>query len=159
MKLIFQFDFKSVSQLLRENDVILHVLSENAFSVKKVIGVDSTKAFIRKDQIKLGGSEELRKQVTPIKSVGQCGSLALNTEGSVFSTFNNNKKNQNDYKTVANVFAKRLVQHTKPKPCHICECEGNNSGAAFLTCTSCEHQSNSDYVSFAQLCYKIPNLN
>ena len=123
-------------------------MSDNTFNIKKVIGIDNMKAYVRKDQSKLNGDETLRKQVTSIKSLGQCATLAFDTNGSIFSSKGLNKKNENDFKVVANVFAKRIAQHTKPKNCHFCECEGHNSGSAFMTCISCEHQGsfNSDYV-------------
>lgn len=121
-------------------------MSNNTFNQKRVLGVDNNKAFIRKDQTKLLGDEALKSQVTPIKALGQCGPLALETDGSIFSS-NPNKKND-EYKIIANVFAKRIVQTAKPKPCHFCECEGHNSGTAYMTCVSCEHQGSMsrDYV-------------
>lgn len=144
-----QFDSKSILQLLRDNDITLHLLHDNLFSVRKVIGVDSSKAFIRKDQSKLIGSEDLKSQVSPVKQLGQCGSLALDSKGSVFSSVNTNKKNDNDFKIIANVFAKRIAKDAKPKPCYSCECQGHNSGAAYMTCKSCGSQGliSSDYVS------------
>lgn len=144
-----QFDFKSVSQLIRENDITLHILSDNTFSIKKVIGVDSSKAFIKKDQSKLIGDEALKKQVSPTKSLGQCGTLAFETDGSIFTSKSATKKNENDFKAISTVFAKRIAQNAKPKSCHFCECEGHNSGTAFMTCMSCEHQGQlgADYVS------------
>lgn len=136
-----------MSQLLRESDIILHVLTENTFSVKKIIGIDNSKAFIRKDQSKLLGNDDLRKQVTPPKSLGQCGSLAFDTEGSIFTSVSTNKKTDNDHKIIASVFAKRIAQNAKPKKCYVCECEGHNSGAAYLTCTSCERQGSLPHES------------
>lgn len=138
---IFQFDFKSVSQLLRENDISLHILSEDDFNVKKVLGVDRSKAYVRKDQTKFLGDEKLRKQVTSIKSLGQCATLAYDTDGSIFSSKISNKKNDSEIKTSANVFAKRIAQNTKQKPCYMCECEGHNSGSAFFSCSSCEESN------------------
>jgi hypothetical protein len=113
------------------------------------LGVDRTKAFIRKDQSKLIGDEALRKQVIAIKSLGQCGILALDTDGSIFSSKASNKKNDNDIKVIANIFGKRVAQNARPKLCHLCECEGHDSGTAYMTCMSCEHQGslNLDYVS------------
>lgn len=133
---------------MRENDITLHIISDNTFNVKKVLGVDSNKAFLRKDQSKLIGDEVLRKQITPMKSLGQCGTLALDSDGSIFSSKNLNKKNENDFKGIANVFAKRIAFNARPQPCHFCECEGHNSGTAYMTCVSCEHQGSlsSDYV-------------
>lgn len=134
---------------MRENDITLHIMSDNSFNIKKVLGVDSNKAFVRKDQSKLIGDEALRKQVSPIKSLGQCGTLALESDGSIFSS-KNFKKNENDVKGISNVFAKRIAWNARPKPCHFCECEGHNSGTAYMTCTSCEHQGSlsPDYVRF-----------
>lgn len=69
------------------------------------------------------------------KNLQQCTSLALETDGSVFS--GGNKTNENELRAIANVMAKRVaVVH--PKPCHYCECEGHNSGTAYFTCFSCE---------------------
>lgn len=147
--IFFQFDFKSVSQLLRENDITLHILRDEVFSVKKILGVDNVKAFTRKDQSKLSGDELLRRQVSSFKELGQCGTLAFDTEGSIFSANGFNKKNENDFKAIANVFAKRIAVNARPEPCHLCECEGHNSGTAYLTCMSCEQQGSlgSDYVT------------
>lgn len=135
---------------MRENDITLHIISDNAFNIKKVLGIDRTKTFSRKDQTKLIGEDTLRKQVTLIKSLGQCGTLAFDTDGSIFSSKSfTNKKNENDFKAIGNVFAKRIAHNARPKPCHFCECEGHNSGTAYMTCISCEHQGSlsTDYVS------------
>lgn len=122
-------------------------MSDNPFNPKKVIGIDSSKAFIKKDQTKLAGDEVLRKTVAPIKTLGQCTSLAFGTEGSIFTTKSINKKNENDFKAISNVFAKRIARDVKPKSCHLCECEGHNSGTAYMTCMSCDNQeSGIDYV-------------
>lgn len=133
---------------MRENDITLHIMSDNTFNIKKVLGIDSTKAYIRKDQTKLIGDETVRRQVTPIKSLGQCGTLAFDTDGSIFSSKSFTKKNENDFKAIGNVFAKRIAQNARPKPCHFCECEGHNTGTAYMTCISCEHQGSlsTDYV-------------
>lgn len=82
------------------------------------------------------GDEKLRKQVKIPKAITQCESLTFETEGSIFSTAG--KSNQNDLKTLINVFAKR-ISNVHVKPCHICECEGHNSGTAYLSCVSCEN--------------------
>lgn len=116
------------------------------FNVKRVIGIDKTKAYVRKDQTKLSGDESLRKQVSLMRELGQCGKLALDVHGSIF-TSNFNKRSDSDLKVVASIFGKRIAKELKPKPCHVCECEGHNSGTAFLTCISCEkHMSSHDYV-------------
>lgn len=137
---------KSVSQLLRENDITLHIISEYSFNEKRVIGVDKTKAYIRTDQTKLIGNELLRNKVAISNELGQCGKLAFDVNGSIFTT-NFNKKTASDLKVVTNIFGKRIANDLKTKPCHVCECEGHNSGTAFLTCISCEKQMTShDYV-------------
>lgn len=125
------------------------MLTNNTFSNRKVLGIDNTKAFIRKDLTKIVGDEALRKQITPIRALGQCLTLAFDTEGSVFSAKTVNKNPDGDTKAIAGVFAKRISLNAKPKPCHFCECEGHNSGTAYMTCMSCEHQGSlsADYVS------------
>lgn len=99
------------------------------------------------------GDEALRKQVNPIRALGQCSALVFDTDGSIFSAKMLKvigKKPESDYKAIANIFAKRIALNAKPKPCHFCECEGHNSGTAYMTCMSCEHQGSlsDDYVSF-----------
>lgn len=139
---------KSVSQLLRENDITLHIISENSFNNKRVIGIDKEKAYVRKDQTKFVGDELLRKQIAIANEIGQCGKLTLDVNGSIF-TSNFNKRTDSDLKVVANIFGKRIASEIKTKPCHVCECEGHNSGTAFLTCISCEKQMTShDYVKY-----------
>lgn len=98
---------------------MLHILSEDAFNIKKVLGIDRTKAFVKKDQTKLLGDNELRKQVNAIKSLGQCASLALDMNGSIFSlSKTSNKKNDSDLKIFGNIFAKRIAQNSRPKSCY-----------------------------------------
>lgn len=122
------------------------------FNIRKVIGIDGTRAYVKKDQAKLNGDEALKRQVTPIRALGQCANLALETQGSIFTSKTTNNKNNNEYKIIANIFAKKITQNAKPKTCHRCECEGHNSGTAYLTCMSCEHEGlNSDYVSIMRL--------
>lgn len=140
---------KSISQLLHENDILLHVITDNVITPKKVLGFDGTKAFVRKDQTKFNGDAALKALVTPVNGLGQCSALAIDTNGSVFTSKTpSSKKSETDFKVIPTVFAKRIVQTVRPKPCHMCECEGHNSGTAFMTCMSCEHQSSfgSEYV-------------
>ena len=73
--------------------------------------------------------------------------MAHDTEGSIFTSVSTNKKTDNDHKIIASVFAKRIAQNAKPKKCYVCECEGHNSGAAYLTCTSCERQGSLTHES------------
>jgi hypothetical protein len=112
------------------------------FSNNKVMGVDNTKAYSKKDQKKMIGDEKLRRQIKFPQPIEECASLALETDGSIF--LSGNRTNVNDYRIVGNVFAKRVAAITL-KQCHICECEGQNSGTAFLTCTSCENMMIPNY--------------
>lgn len=139
-----------MSQLLRENDISLHVLTDDSFNIKKVFGYDRNKAFVRKDQAKLVGDEELKKEIVPTKTLGQCAILALDTDGSIFSSkvFTSLKKNETDLRTIGNIFAKRIAQNSKQKPCYMCECEGLNSGSAFLSCNSCKQEIDSVRILF-----------
>ena len=124
-----------MSQLLSENDITLHMLTSDYFNVRKAIGVDNRRALLKNDRTKLVGDENLKAKVNFAKHLELCTSLALETDGSIFS--GGNKANENELKVIGNVFAKRVaVVH--PKSCHYCECEGHNSGRAYFTCFSCE---------------------
>lgn len=123
--------------MLRENDIILHILTTDAFNFKKIYGIDHSKAYQKKDQTKFTGDEKFRKQVKAPKAVSECQSLTFETEGSIFSS--NGKTASNELKALISVFSKRVAS-VKEKTCHVCECEGHNSGTAYLTCVSCENQ-------------------
>lgn len=123
---------------MRENEIAMHVLSDDQFNVKKILGIDRTRAYTRKDQTKLIGDEGLRRQITLSKELGQCTSLALDTDGSIFAAKSNAKKNDSDLKVVANVFAKRIASSVRSKTCQLCECQGLNSGTAYMTCMACD---------------------
>lgn len=121
---------------------MLHVLTEIPSNVKGVIGIDKSKVFTR-TKIE---SNEKRPEVSLSRELGQCGKLTLDVDGSIF-TSNFNKKSESDYKALANIFGKRITNDLKIKNCHFCECEGHNSGTAFMTCISCDKQSSAtDYV-------------
>jgi hypothetical protein len=102
--------------------VTLHILSEEIFSIKKVLGVDRNKAFLRKDQNKLVGDDDLKRHIVLTKSLGQCAALAFETDGSMFSSKVSNKKDESE--TIMNGFAKRITHKLKQKKCQMCECEG-----------------------------------
>lgn len=121
------------------------MLTNDRFNIRRVIGVDNKKAYLKTDQKSLTGDEALKAKINFDKKLELCTSLALETDGSIF--VGGNTTNENELKTIANVFAKRVAK-VQPQPCHHCECEGHNSGTAYFTCISCEYMNriNNDEV-------------
>lgn len=139
-----KFDYSSVIQLLTENVVNLHILSDHSFTINKkdkvkILGFDRMKAYTKKDQKVLNGDVEKRQQIrVPKSSMGMCIRLALETDGSMFSSKGlAERKNDNEMKILSNVFSKRIAQTARPSTCQVCECQGHNSGQSYMTCLNC----------------------
>lgn len=149
-----KFDYSSVIQLLTENVVNLHILSDHNLATNKkdkikILGFDRLKAYTKKDQKVLIGDEEKRQQMRiPKSSMGMCIRLALETEGSMFSSKGfTERKNDNELKILSNVFSKRIALTARPSSCQMCECQGHNSGQSYMTCLNCHDSTDAlDYV-------------
>lgn len=112
------------------------------------MGIDERKAFLKKDQTKLLGDEKTRTRVKNPKKLDECASLPFGANGSIFSTGNQN--NSNELAIIAKVFAKR-VANVRVEPCHVCECEGYNSGTAYLTCVTCDSEGTDNFYEVGLL--------
>lgn len=163
--IFFQFDYSSVFHLLTEHDIDLHIMTDNDFIFDKakiskgVFGLDSTKVFVKKDLKLMEGDEELRKHTrVPKPDLGSCAALALETEGSIFTTKRMDKEIAG--KKFATVFAKRIAMKARKSNCQICECTGQNTGAAYLVCLPCSYPlSDGDYDVSSILKYKLLRYN
>lgn len=114
---------------------------------KDVFGIDNDKVFSRKDSKALEGDSETRQFIRVSKSdLGSCIPLAMETDGSIFSTKRMDKKNMG--KKFSSVFSKRIALKAKKSSCQECECMGHNTGAAYMVCLPCSFpMAESDYVS------------
>ena len=135
-----------------EHDIKLHMLLDSEFQLEKyknrfIFGIDRTKAYTKKDLKTLIGDDDLRKQVKTT-STSVCSSLVFDTNGAIFST---NKYVSEDKKSLAkkfiSIFAKRIALTGQPSACQECECAGHNTGAAYMSCLSCNFATSGlDYV-------------
>lgn len=113
-------------------------------------GVDIGSAYSKKDIRKLSGDVGLRKITNlPKSTLGTCTSLALESNGSIFSAkfLEADKKN---VKKFATVFGKRLANSATPNACVECECTAPNTGVSYMECyhcTSSPTRTNFDRVS------------
>lgn len=84
----WQLDYSSVLQVLLENGITLHVITDYPFLFEKekdsknFFGLDRQTAFTKNDVKELKGDEDLLQHVSyPKKNLGLCAPLALETNG------------------------------------------------------------------------------
>ncbi|KAJ8964438.1 hypothetical protein NQ314_004907 [Rhamnusium bicolor] len=100
-------------------------------------GIDRRYAYTKKDVRGLVGDQPLRKSIIlPKSTLGLCLSLAMETNGTVFSGkyLESEKKNAKKFSTV---FAKAVALKAVPSDCVDCECTAPNSGVSFMECYQC----------------------
>ncbi|XP_062546026.1 uncharacterized protein LOC134212310 [Armigeres subalbatus] len=143
-----KLDYSSVLQLLLENGIKLHILADQDIEFDKsrvsrmFFGMDSNKAYTKKDIKDLIGDTDLRKQIRlPKATLGSCAALALETDGSVFSGRKLRPERRNPTKKFISVFAKRVASTAVPTPCQTCECTGHNTGVSYMLCLPCTYPS------------------
>ncbi|XP_050082628.1 uncharacterized protein LOC126569520 [Anopheles aquasalis] len=144
-----RLDYSSVLQQLLENDIKLHILAHHEPSFNKTrvtrlyYGMDSRLVYTKKDVKELKGDSELRQQIRlPKASLGECVALAMETNGSVFGGHNlrqDRSANASNAKKFIKVFAKRIAFTAIPSSCQRCECNGHNTGVAYMQCTLCSY--------------------
>lgn len=165
-----RFDYSSLLQLMLENGIKLHVLTDHELPLEKSrtskifygeweeeeeeeeefyfvfnlppTGMDKDKAYTKYDLKEFKGSTEFRKQVRlPKKKLNFCSPLAIETGGSVFTGNKLRPDMKNPIKKFSSIFAKRVAMTAIPNACQHCECTGHNSGVAYMLCTACERNS------------------
>ncbi|KYB29704.1 hypothetical protein TcasGA2_TC031518 [Tribolium castaneum] len=147
-----RLDYASLHQSLSENDITLHILMNEEFSLQKrrdiPFGIDRRTAYSKKDIHGLLGDAALRKQVSlPKSTLGYCAPLALETNGTVFSSKNLQSEKRGNVKKFATVFGKRVAETARPTKCVDCECTAFNSGVSYMDCYQCTvpARTNIDY--------------
>lgn len=144
ISILFQLDYSSVLQVLLEEGINLHILMDQEFSLDKkriekmIFGLDKENAFTKKYLKDNKGDKDLKKQARlPKTSLGLCAPLALESNGTVFTSRKLRPGGRHPIKKVATVFAKRVALTARPSRCQLCECSGHNSGIAYMACTHC----------------------
>ncbi|KAL3290379.1 hypothetical protein HHI36_023721 [Cryptolaemus montrouzieri] len=143
-----KFDYPILHQHLSENAISLHILMNDDFNLGKSkenkipYGIDDRRAYTKKDFRILRGDESLRNHIRlPKASMGLCIPLALETNGTLFtSKYIKNEKDDSAKKFIS-VFTKRVAESSNSAECFICECTAPNSGISYMECYPCHHPS------------------
>lgn len=137
-------DYSTVLQALLEHGVTMHLITDYVFEFDKqnearnFFGIDDRKAYTKADVKDLTGSEELRAYVQyPKKQLKNCAPLALATNGTIFTSDKLRSDRKNQIKRFSTVFGKRVALTAHPNECQVCECNGHNTGVAYMICTPC----------------------
>ncbi|CAG9816912.1 unnamed protein product [Phaedon cochleariae] len=149
-------DYSTIHQLLSESAISLHILMNDHFAVQKdregkiPFGIDRRYAYTKRDIRSLLGDQPLRKSIIlPKSTLGPCLSLALETNGTIFSAkyLEAEKKNA---KKMSTVFAKSLARSAMPPQCLDCECTAADTGISYMECFICT-MTNSTRLNFEVL--------
>ncbi|TDG46759.1 hypothetical protein AWZ03_006806 [Drosophila navojoa] len=134
-----RFDYTSILQFMLEESVNLHILADTEFDFERTkklrhfFGLDKKLVYSKRYP---EGDEETRSQVhIPKSNLGICTSLALETNGSVFSARKLAPERKYPITRFATIFAKRVAQSAMPVDAQTCECSGHNSGVAYVACS------------------------
>lgn len=133
-------------QVLLEDNISLHILMDQDFSPsnkrieRNLFGYDRYTAYTQKFLKEQKPEPDLLKQIkAPKDHLGECMPLALQSNGSIFTARKLKPLNKAGIaKKFSLVFGKRVAKTAVPSDCQTCECSGHNTGAAYMTCTSCK---------------------
>jgi len=127
-------NYDEIFDILREQGISLHVMTDNGFKIKKssivIYGLDAKTVFTSKDVDNPYGTKDLREFVRGPEN--QCTRLAQESNGTVFDA------GRMPEKSFSGVFSPRMVFTTKPSPCQICECLEDEQGMGRSFCRPCE---------------------
>lgn len=141
--------------MLTEENIQLHILMDQDFPTDKkrvkqvVFGLDRQHAFTKRFLNNPAVDQQLRRQIQmPKKSLGICGPLAIESNGSIFTAAKLRSTAVGSRPGIGTqirkfiaVFARRIAQSAVTTACQTCECSGHNTGTAYMTCTHCNFPS------------------
>lgn len=106
---------------------------------QRIFGFDNEHVYTN-DYLKENvGKKELRSEIIlPKNTLGFCMVWALETNGTIFTANKLRPSARTPIKRYSTVFAKRIAKTAIPSSCQSCECTGENTGVAYVTCTSCD---------------------
>ncbi|BES90627.1 Domain of Unknown Function (DUF1081) [Nesidiocoris tenuis] len=137
-------EYSALNHAFLEKNITLHVLMNADFDLEKLgvnkmfYGVDSERAYTKNDFKVLKGDSELRRQIKLTKSMmGYCTSLALGTNGTIFTGKRMGSENMALVKKFSSVFSRRIAATASPDPCQNCQCTTDENGIEFLECQPC----------------------
>ncbi|CAH1394070.1 unnamed protein product [Nezara viridula] len=137
-------EYNVLNQAFLEQNITLHVLMNADFDFEKLrvnkmfYGLDSERAFTKSDFKVMKGDMDLRRQIKLTKSMmGYCTTLALETNGTIFTGKRMGSENLALVKKFSSVFARRIAASAQPDSCQHCECMANSEGIDFVDCIPC----------------------
>ncbi|VVC30431.1 Hypothetical protein CINCED_3A001550 [Cinara cedri] len=165
-------DYSTVSHVMTEKSIKLHVLMDKPFVMDKsragssLFGLDADTAYTRNDFKVLKGDTGLRRQIKMSKNMlGYCTPIVLESNGSLFTAKKMETDNLNLVKKFLQVFAKRIAKTAHAPRCQTCECNADDNGISYMDCYPCsyptaaniEYGFNDDFVSPAVFTYDSAN--
>ncbi|KAK3881181.1 hypothetical protein Pcinc_014366 [Petrolisthes cinctipes] len=148
--IIPSMEYSTMFHILLEYSVTLHVFNPEPFALSKrkeqnkLLGIDTLKAYTVKDATRrLNGDEALRRQVpTPKDNLMYCAPLALETNGTIFTSVRLSdqrrrsvSRTKKNIKKLASVFGKRVAITAIPTQRKRCVCTPSSpDGAATIEC-------------------------
>ncbi|KAK9498025.1 hypothetical protein O3M35_003911 [Rhynocoris fuscipes] len=137
-------EYNVLNQEFIEKNITLHILMNADFDLEKLrvnkmfYGLDSERAYTKNDFKILKGDIELRRQIKLTKSMmGYCTTLALETNGTIFTGKKMGSENMALVKKFSSVFARRISATAQPDSCQTCECSSDDDGIEYIDCLPC----------------------
>ncbi|XP_043065229.1 LOW QUALITY PROTEIN: uncharacterized protein LOC108101203 [Drosophila ficusphila] len=134
-----RFDYTSILQYMLEEGINLHILADTEFDFERnkklrhFFGLDSKLVYSKRFP---EGDAETRNTTHISKSnLGICTTLAVETQGSVFSARKLQPERKYPIKRFATIFAKRVAQSATPIQSQTCECSAHNTGVSYMACS------------------------
>ncbi|XP_073994094.1 apolipoprotein lipid transfer particle isoform X2 [Rhodnius prolixus] len=137
-------EYGVLNQEFIEKNITLHILMNADFDLEKLrvnkmfYGLDSERAYTKNDFKVLRGDIELRRQIKLTRSMmGYCTTLALETNGTIFTGKKMGSENIALVKKFSSVFSRRIAATAQPDSCQTCECSSDNDGIEYVECAPC----------------------
>jgi len=134
-----RFDYTSILQYLLEEGVNLHILADTEFDFERnkklrhFFGLDSKLVYSKR--FPEGDAETRNTTHIPKSNLGICTTLAVETQGSVFSARKLQPERKYPIKRFATIFAKRVALSATPIQSQTCECSAHNTGVSYMACS------------------------
>ncbi|XP_039479409.1 uncharacterized protein LOC120443997 [Drosophila santomea] len=134
-----RFDYTSILQYLLEEGVNLHILADTEFDFERnkklrhFFGLDSKLVYSKR--FPEGDAEARNTTHIPKSNLGICTTLAVETQGSVFSARKLQPERKYPIKRFATIFAKRVALSATPIQSQTCECSAHNTGVSYMACS------------------------
>ncbi|XP_016937028.3 uncharacterized protein Apoltp [Drosophila suzukii] len=134
-----RFDYTSILQYMLEEGINLHILADTEFDFERnkklrhFFGLDSKMVYSKR--FPEGDADSRNTTHIPKSNLGICTTLAVETQGSVFSARKLQPERKYPIKRFATIFAKRVALSATPIQSQTCECSAHNTGVSYMACS------------------------